>query len=114
MTDLNVLFYLKKTKTNKAGEAPIYLRITVNGQRAEMSTGRSTITKSWDRGSHRLKGKSEKSRILNNFLDELENKLNRVYNIALQEEKQISAEDLKDVLSGKDKNKKMLIPIFDE
>lgn len=32
MYDLNVLFYLKKTKKNKAGEVPIYLRITVNGQ----------------------------------------------------------------------------------
>ncbi len=61
-----------------------------------------------------MKGKSEKNRLLNNYLEELENKLNRVYNIALQEEKRVTAEELKDVLSGKDKNKKMLIPIFDE
>jgi hypothetical protein len=33
----NVLFYLKKHRTNNLGENPIYLRITANGQRAEMS-----------------------------------------------------------------------------
>jgi len=36
--DLNVLFVLRKTQLNKKGFAPIYLRITVNGQRSELST----------------------------------------------------------------------------
>ena len=114
MDDLNVLFYVKKAKKNRAGEAPIYLRITVNGQRAEMSAGRSVHPQSWDNRSHRLKGKSEKYRLINNHLDELENRLNRTYNIAYQENRRITAEYLKDVLSGKDQQKKMLIPIFEE
>lgn len=29
-------FYVKKARKNKAGKAPIYLRITVNGERAEI------------------------------------------------------------------------------
>ena len=37
MYDLNVLFYLKKTKKNKAGESPIYLRITLIGRSSEVS-----------------------------------------------------------------------------
>jgi hypothetical protein len=31
MYDLNVLFYLKKTKLTKAGEAPVYMRILSGG-----------------------------------------------------------------------------------
>ncbi len=114
MYDLNILFYVKKTKKNRAGEAPIYLRITVNGQRAEMSVGRSVGPNEWDNRTHRVKGKSEKVRLINNYLDELENNLNRIYNIAFQEKQQISAEYLKNAITGKDKLKKMLIPVFEE
>jgi hypothetical protein len=114
MYDLNVLFYLKKTKKTKSGEAPVYLRITVNGQRAEMSVRKSVKPALWDSKAQRVKGKSEKVRLLNNYLDEIENKVNRHYNIALQENQLFTAEQLKNVLAGKDKQKKMLIPVFDE
>jgi site-specific recombinase XerD len=114
MYDLNLLFYLKKTKKNKAGEAPIYLRITVNGQRAELAVRKSVRSTDWDSKAQRVKGKIEKVRLLNNYLDEIENKVNRYYNIALQENQMVTAEQLKNVLAGKDKQKKMLIPVFDE
>uniref|UniRef100_UPI003FD82ED7 Arm DNA-binding domain-containing protein n=1 Tax=Alistipes putredinis TaxID=28117 RepID=UPI003FD82ED7 len=35
-TSFSVLFYLCKTKTNRNGEVPITLRLTVNGERKEM------------------------------------------------------------------------------
>jgi len=114
MNHLTILFFVKKTKKNRAGEAPIYLRITLNSQRTEMSTGKSVNPNEWDSRTNRIKGKSEKVRLINNYIDELENKLNRTYNIAVQEDKQISAEYLKDILTGKDKVKKMLIPVFEE
>ncbi len=37
----SILFYIKKTKLMKTGEAPVYLRITVNGLRSELSIKRS-------------------------------------------------------------------------
>ena len=114
MYDLNVLFYVKKTKKNRAGEVPIYLRITVNGQRAEMSTRKSIKPNLWDSKGQRIKGKSEKVRLLNNYIDEIENKLNRIYNIAIQEKQRVSANYLKTALSGKDRECKMFIPVFEE
>ena len=33
-------FYVKEARKDRIGEAPIYLRITVNGERAEISTDR--------------------------------------------------------------------------
>jgi len=36
-----VLFLIKKKKTLKNEQAPIYVRITVNGQRAEFAAQRS-------------------------------------------------------------------------
>jgi len=114
MYNLNVLFYLKKTKTNKVGEAPIYLRITINGQRTEMSIKRVVYPNIWDTKSQRVKGRGEKARLINNYIDSVENKLNRIYNIALQEEQRISADYLKNILTGNDKKNKMLISVFEE
>lgn len=114
MYDLNVLFYLKKTKKNKAGEAPIYLRITVNGQRTEMSIKRSVNPNIWDSKGQRVKGRSEKIRLINNYIDEVENNLNRAYNIGIQDQQIISADYLKNILNGNDKKRKMLISVFTE
>lgn len=114
MNDLNLLFYLKKTKKNRAGEAPIYLRITVDGQRVETSIRRSIIPDIWNSKTQRGRGRTEKIRLLNNYIDEVENKVNRIYNISVQEEQKTSAEFLKDVLIGKDQKTKMLIPVFEE
>jgi site-specific recombinase XerD len=114
MYDLNVLFYLKKSKKDKAGEAPIYLRITVNGARAEMAIKRKVKPTLWDGSSQRIKGKSEKIRLINNYIDEIENKLNRIYNIAVQENQVITAGYMKNILTGHDNKTKMLIPVFEE
>lgn len=114
MYDLNILFYAKTSKKNKAGEAPVYLRITVNGQRAEVAIRRNVRPNIWDSKSQRVKGRSEKIRLINNYIDELENKVNRYYNIAIQENQNISANFLKNILTGNDKKNKMLIPVFEE
>jgi len=37
--DYSLLFYLKKRSNYKAGEIPVYLRISVKGKRFEASTG---------------------------------------------------------------------------
>ncbi|SEB21505.1 Arm DNA-binding domain-containing protein [Pedobacter hartonius] len=39
-TTFSLLFYLKKPKNYLKGAAPIYLRITVDGKRAELSASR--------------------------------------------------------------------------
>lgn len=39
-TTFSLLFYIRRTKLNKEGEAPIFMRVTVNGQRADASVKR--------------------------------------------------------------------------
>jgi len=48
-TNFSLLFYLKKPKNHQNGLVPIYLRITVNGKRAETSTGRECVPVLWNR-----------------------------------------------------------------
>ena len=50
--------YIKEAKADKKGRTPIYLRITVNGERAELSTNRKVIPELWDKISERVVGRS--------------------------------------------------------
>ena len=47
-TTFSILFFIKKSKLNKKQEAPIYLRITVNGERAETSIKRRIDPAKWN------------------------------------------------------------------
>ena len=44
----SILFWIKKTKLLKNGEAPICMRITVNGKRAEIQIKRSVEINKWN------------------------------------------------------------------
>lgn len=47
-TTFAVNFFLKKSKLLKNGEAPICMRITVNGKRAEVQIKRSIELEKWN------------------------------------------------------------------
>ena len=46
-TTLSLLFFIKRTKLLKNGEAPVYMRITVKGERADFALNRSVNTQIW-------------------------------------------------------------------
>jgi len=53
-SNFHLLFYLRKQKNYKEGPIAIFMRITVNGKRAETSTGRECDPTKWS--SHRARG----------------------------------------------------------
>src|SRR3954469_21347844 len=74
-TKLSILFYSKTSKQTKDGLTPIYLRITINGERFEQSTQRYISLKAWSKDAGRAKGNSEEARTINYFLDSLRQKV---------------------------------------
>jgi hypothetical protein len=44
---IRVLFYIRRERTRKNGESTIMMRITVNGQREELTTSRSILAERW-------------------------------------------------------------------
>jgi len=48
-TNFSLLFYLKKQKNYVSGNVPIYMRITVAGNRAEMATNPELRPKAMER-----------------------------------------------------------------
>jgi hypothetical protein len=115
-SSLKTLFYLKKPKNYIAGEIPVYLRITINLVPAELSTGIVCLPSSWNRKMERMKDSHPGSVQANMVLGQLELKAKDNYRYLTEMETQriITAQDIKDILLGKQIKRIMLLEIFRE
>ena len=68
---MKVLFFIRKSRLKKNGEAPIFLRVTINGQLDEVRIQRSVPLKLWDNVKERSKGKDRSSTELNSYIEAL-------------------------------------------
>ncbi|OOQ58440.1 site-specific integrase [Mucilaginibacter pedocola] len=113
-TNFNLLFYLKKPKVWNKGPIPIYIRITVNGKRSELSSGRSCEINTWNSDAGRCRGNKEEAKMLNTYLDTLQTKARHAHQILLDSGMEVTAENLKNQLSGNAEKTRYLMQIFDE
>lgn len=111
---LGILFYQKKPKNYVKGSISIYLRITVNGSRVELATHQSCEPERWNSHAQRAKGTTEASRSLNALLDTLERKVHDARRTLIESETSITAEAIKNVLTGKSERSYMLLDIFEQ
>ena len=107
----SVNFLIKKSKV-KNGLAPIYCRIAVDGKRAEIALKQAIPPNKWSIKASRAIGSSEESRLINNHIDILRNKLLHYHNQLLLENKPISAMKLKNGLLGKGTKQHTLLTTF--
>ena len=66
---LSILFFPKGDSRSKDGKTSIYLRITVNGKRCEISIKRKIDSAKWNSISSRLKGNDEEAYQLNKYIN---------------------------------------------
>ena len=111
-TTFSLLFYLKRPKNYEDGPMPIYLRITVNGKRAETTSGRECLPGNWNSTSGRLRGTKEEAKSFNAYLDNLQSQVYEVHKLLTETGSLVTAETLKNRLLGKSEKARMLIEIF--
>ena len=58
---MKVLFFIRKSRLKKNGEAPIFLRVTVSGRQDEIRIQRSVPIKLWNNTKGYSKGKDRTS-----------------------------------------------------
>ena len=68
-------FYFKKPKKHSGSALPIYMRITVGCERAEISAQRKWDPTRWNAAAGRASGTKEDARILNGYLDTLQSRV---------------------------------------
>ncbi|WP_278625705.1 site-specific integrase [Parabacteroides gordonii] len=110
----SILFFIKKSKLLKNGEAPICLRITINGQRAEVQIKRSVEVSLWNSNKECAIGKERKHQELNHYLETVRTKVLRIHRELEQDGKPITAEILKRHFYGEGESPKMLLEVFRE
>ncbi|HEX8377521.1 MAG TPA: site-specific integrase [Pedobacter sp.] len=111
-----LLFYVKKTKMIANGTAPVYLRITIDGERADISSKRYINPDKWNANGQKLGGSGEEVRALNIYLKTLEHQVYEVHRNMIEKKLPLTAAGLKNILLKKDEPEKgrMLVPIFEE
>src|SRR5690606_34412242 len=108
------LFYLKGKHIVKDVKVPIYLRLTVNGQRSELSVSRKVNPEKWNARTGKMRGTNLESNELNSYLDSVRNKINKIHAQLVDQEKPFAPSDIKALYLGKGEKTKMLIQLFEE
>lgn len=102
-SSFNVLFFLKKTKLLKNGEASVCMRITVNGTRVENNIRKSIDPSLWNQAKESARGKSRKSCDLNAYIENARIKLHQIFCELEEQNQPITARLLQEIFFGQDK-----------
>jgi len=111
-TKLSVLFYSKTSKKTRDGLIPIYLRVTINGQRFEQSSQRYIAKDKWSVDSGRARGNSEESRTVNHFLDTLRQKIYDCQQTIIARGDEFSLENFRNKWLGLEEKRHTLLEVF--
>lgn len=102
------IFIWIKALRAKNNEADLFVRITVNQKRANISLKRKININSWDKSKSKLKGNSENARRENQYIGQVKVKLYEIHIDLTNQEKLITAQLIKTNFLGEGENHKTL------
>ena len=98
-----VLFFLKKTRLLKNGEASVCMRITVNGTRVENNIRKSIDPALWSQAKETARGKSRRACDLNTYIEEARIRLYQIFCELEQQNRPVTAHLLQELFFGQEK-----------
>jgi site-specific recombinase XerD len=112
--NFSVNVYLKKPKFFEKGDPyQVYLRITVDGNKVEITAKRTWQPDRWNHRSGRAEGTRDDARELNKGIDALVNQVHQARRHLIEENKDITPANIKNLLVGID-DRKYIIEVFRE
>ncbi|RVU03125.1 site-specific integrase [Mucilaginibacter limnophilus] len=112
--NFSVNVYLKKPKFYEAGDPfQVYIRITVDSERVEITAKRTWDPKRWNARSGRAEGSREDARELNKCIDALTHKIHEARRQLIEANKEITPYNIKNLLNGIN-DRKYIIEVFKE
>ncbi|HKK80616.1 MAG TPA: Arm DNA-binding domain-containing protein, partial [Prolixibacteraceae bacterium] len=95
------ILYVPRAKKNKQQKSDrLYARVTVNGERVEISTGRVITQGLFDVKAQRCLGKTKEARQINHFLDSFSYRINEIRHDLSDDGLEVTAETVKRVYNG--------------
>jgi len=108
-----LVFFLKKPKSQRVSTLrPVYLRITINGIFKDVSIKRDWKTEHWNTPLGRASGNSESAKELNSYLEVITSKVYQAKKQLIDEDKELTAENVKNVLTGRAEERHMILEAF--
>ena len=108
----SLLFFIKRKKLLKDGDAPVYMRVTVDGRFLEAALKRGIKPKLWNEKKQRSNGRDRLSLELNDFLDDTQTRILQIHQRFIDERKEINPKTILDEFAGRMERPKMLREIF--
>lgn len=96
----SVRFFIRKSRVTDEEFGPLFVRITVNSSRIEISLGRSVATEIWHEKLQKCKGQTKEAKQINDFLELTTFKINEIRNRLIIEAKEITADLLRSRYKG--------------
>lgn len=113
-TKITLHFYPRETKTNASGQTPIYIRLTIDGERTEFSSKKFIEKGKWSSELAKMKGTTEEARSINSYLDMMRSKVLGAEMTLLHKEEAVTVENVKSIIHGIYKNHRTLITVFED
>ncbi|HLG40127.1 MAG TPA: tyrosine-type recombinase/integrase [Chitinophagaceae bacterium] len=109
---MSILFWLYSQKTDDSGKAPIYCRITLDGNRTQFSTAKRVEQKYWNSSANKVSNKCLDAIAINEDLETIKGDLRKVYNQLCATNNHVTGDMVKRVYTGKDQEKKTIMDLF--
>lgn len=103
-TTFGLLFYIRRDKTNKRGEAPVFMRLTINGERVDASIKRFIEPHAWNSAKGKANEKSRGGKDLNLYLDAISANILRIQRDLELDKKEVSAQIILNRYLGKEQS----------
>ena len=107
-----VLFYIKKNAPLRNGDTPIMGRITINGQRTQLSTQLSVDPELWNVSMGRVIGRGEAATRINERLSQIRYHIERCYNTLFHQQTLVTPQMVKSMYFGNDQRRETLLAFF--
>jgi len=109
----SLLPILRQNKRNKNGEVPVYIRMTIDGRRTEISTKIYVPSERWNAAKGRVKGIHESSQFLNRPIEVFEQKLKEIYTSFIEKDVIINVNSVKSAFLKTEERRRLLVDHFE-
>lgn len=114
LENVKILFFVKRTKLLKNGEAPIFVRITINQERTEFAAKKSIKPKYWSDIQQKAKKNAPETESINAALEHFKKRIASIMEYLAYEEVEITPRLLQEKLLGKKEQKRTILSVFKE
>ena len=109
-------FYLAhwvSASREKTNQVSVYVRITVNGKRANIILKRKVTVSEWNSNKGIARGTKQESRLLNRYLDNVKNRTYEAHQELIKEKAFICSQSIKASFLGEDNEEYSLLTLID-